>query len=377
MSGIEFYIHNMGDDFGNLVDRAHGTVSELARRRRVKKDTRERVRAVAADIERSHDAMMQSVMDGLGDEVEQMAANHRQNLVRVRNDLAILNGDLEEVRKAISETEETIRGTDERMRQDLYETLDRYREEQRKMEEQRERLNKEVEQEKAAIHGILDKAADEVRLNNENLVNEVVSRSDTLRERIERNMPLDSYCEFAYSAALEVLKDTLSLHKNVADYDYVMDDLEEISRWLDEADRAADLALRSRAAMELVVSKLRGAFQDDYKVTLSGSYTSIATVVVEFPDCVSEIKMRPDGEGGFNIDIINHIDPKYDAETHENICHEHCDIIGKALDADLNYEESVLRGGDLEEAERRSRIPANEVANNTVDRLRERVRDLA
>lgn len=373
MSGIGMTTYNMRRGYETFVNKVRESYRKRVEQRRMKAEKKKEIVRVKEAINRSHNEMAEGIRRSMGEKDREAAEKFEKELERARNDLSRLQVDLMEAEKLITDTEEKARVSVGEQRAQLYRDLDAYKRQKAEMDRKAEEIRAQVERNTAELKRIVESMNSEIALNHRIIIDDMHNTAQLLMDRITANMAYDEFADYAYTVAMMEVEAIIK-GASVDRYEQVMDQLKAMNEFLDGTEQKVADALRSYVIIDGIKMKLEKAFGDrkDCRFQIVGSPTSMVHIRITFSDCITDIRMFPDGKGGFRSSLVNTTPGVNDRKVHDEICARYCRIIGEAAELDIDYSKQAMSEKEIAEAEREVGRSPEERAAATRKNMRER-----
>lgn len=343
--------------------------AELIERQRAKRLIEERkiqeMKEMNEKIFDSHVRRNLSLLDNVDVTLKNEIEKSEKALSELRNERRSLTIEKDNLERKIKKAEEDIRYNTTQDATLIAQDLARYKEMYRDKEQELKRIEGEISASESEVDWLMKSVNDDFLTNNSILSDEIMHLGEAISSKIESNINCDPLCGFALSISGRVLKEILSEDVRLEGFHDLRERLISINEFVDDSIQKIENNHISTARIIDIATKIQNAYinSDEYSVQLFGNYQCMATIIVTFPDgSRSEIKMRPDGNGGIDSAMVNLIDDGGDIEYHNRRCAEMSAEISKAagfqdigdnLDEDelKNWTEAQIKSDAIIEAE--------------------------
>ena len=377
MSGAGYTVDDIRDELKQFVDEVSEAIQKRKEEKRLLEAKKKEVMSSIEKINDSRKRMTAQVMSRVDEKDRKLCEEYSRTIETARNELDRLKIEYDEALKEINETENRARCEVGEESQKLYKLLNQLEQKRVEMHTRMEELDRKIEADEEAIKEITARVNDEFVTNQKLLIDNIHDKAYAIVSDIKRNINSDAYCDFAMTVALSRIDALLKEEKDVADYQRMNDRLDVIRRWVTENSQKIALNIRSERYIEDIVKNLSENLKDDPSVKrmeVTGNYTSMVTVVIEFPDCISTIKILPDGQGAFKMLAVNVTPGIDDKATHDELCSHYSAVIADAAKIAYNPGTQTLTDAEIRDAEELSRKSTEERHKESDEALRNRLR---
>lgn len=379
MSGIEFNTRHVRASFQRFLDQVRESYRKEIEKRELKAEKKKEIKQVREAINRSHVEMAKGIRKSMSDADRQATERIEKELEQARNELSGLEMDLADIDKRIKDTEEKARVSVGSERRALYDQLDKAKKEKVEAERKAEEIRGKVKTDQEEILRLVRSVSDEMNVNRQILINDIHSYANSLLDHIHARVNYDAYCDYAYTEGMIMIEEILK-GASADTYHLTMAQLKELDRALADADAQVECGVRSYVTIDGIVRKLRDKFRDrpGCRFSVKDAPTAMTEVRMEFRngdrvECVTVIKMTPDGKGGFRSSLVNVTPGVSDRRVHDEICKRYCKLIGDEAELDIDYDRQAMTDEAILKADAERRRDPGERAAATRKWLRDRI----
>ena len=346
MSGIEYALENIRDDLKEFTDEMKGAIKAHKEKKRLTEEAKKEINRSLKTVDDARRRMISDVVSQIDERDRKLSDEFAKSIEKAQAELDRLELEYDDALKDIEETEVVAKTKIGEERQRLELQIKDMKDKADKLKSRINELHAEVEKNKEAMIHALDEVKDEFVTNHIILTQNIHDKAKSLIKTISKKKYLDPYCNFGFTAAQMTVDKIMSEEVSVAQYEVLNRRLDEVSKWVGELESRTLDGIRSAEIVRIISEKIFENMSKNptvSKIVRSGNSTTEKHLVIHFPDCVSEISIVPDGNGGFNMSV-NNITPGADGDTHKELCRNYTKLIAEAAELDYSAESIVDDG---------------------------------